>query len=483
MTASTRLGLATAGSGLLLGVLGNVLMDAGRWGIGLTLWAFVLIAAFWMLRQRQIGGVSAAERGLLVGLCVFALCFPWRDSTSLRTLDLLSLFVLLALLAGHALPVPLAQSGIRRILRGVCLIPFQSLSGAVLLLFRDIPWGTIPRTGWTPHGLAILRGLALAVPVLLVFGGLLAAADAVFSHFIGLPFHWDVDALLDNVCLVILWAWLTTGFLRTSLAVPTPSPALETAAPTPRITLGMIETGTILGLLNLLFLGFVAVQLRYFFGGAALVQATIGLTYAQYARQGFFELVAVAILVLPLLLGLHALQRPDEARAQTLFRGLAGLQILLLFVIMASAVVRMQLYEQEYGLTELRLYTTAFMGWLAVVFAWFAATVLRGARPRFALGVLVSAFAAVVVLHGINPDAAIVRANVTHAQAGHPFDAAYALGLSADAVPTLAAVLPMLPPADQARVRHGLQDEEQALRHGDWRSWSLSRQLAGDTRQ
>jgi len=93
--------------------------------------------------------------------------------------------------------------------------------------------------------------------------------------------------------------------------------------------------------------------------------------------------VTVAGLTLPLLLTLHAwqdwqgLDSPGQhAAPERLFRALAALLLALLFVIMASALARMNLYRSEYGLTELRVYTTAFMGWLAVVFAWFGATVL-----------------------------------------------------------------------------------------------------------
>ncbi len=238
----------------------------------------------------------------------------------------------------------------------------------------------------------------------------------------------------------------------------------------------MVETGTILGLLNLLFLSFVLVQMRYLFGGSALVQATAGLTYTQYARTGFFELVWVAGLVLPLLLGLHWLQRPEDARAHRLFSWQAAVQVGLLFVIMASALMRMRLYQSEFGLTELRLYTTAFMGWLAVVFVWFSLTVLRGQRSRFAFGAAVAAFCIVFALHLVNPDAAIVRANLAHATQARPFDADYAATLSADAAPALANALSILPPLAQGKVSaHLLRNWS---RGGDWRSWSWGRAWA-----
>src|SRR5205823_2019867 len=147
--------------------------------------------------------------------------------------------------------------------------------------------------------------------------------------------------------------------------------------------LGIAEISVVLGSLDALFLAFVVVQIRYLFGGASLVSVSPGLSYAEYARHGFFELVAVSALSLPLLLTTHWLLRPQTCRAKRIFNALAGAQIVLLFVVMASAVQRMRSYMDEYGLTEARLYPTAFMGWLAVVFVWFALTVLRYRREAF----------------------------------------------------------------------------------------------------
>ena len=70
----------------------------------------------------------------------------------------------------------------------------------------------------------------------------------------------------------------------------------------PGFTLGTVEVGVILGLINLLFLSFVIFQLPYLFGGMELVQNTPDFKLAEYARRGFGELVAVAALVLPMLL-------------------------------------------------------------------------------------------------------------------------------------------------------------------------------------
>jgi hypothetical protein len=201
------------------------------------------------------------------------------------------------------------------------------------------------------------------------------------------------------------------------------------------LTLGATEVAVALGALVLLFAAFVAVQARYLFGGSALVQARAHLTYAEYARHGFFELVAVSLLVLPVILAANAVV---QARVQ-LVRRLSAVLVALEFVVAASALQRLRLYQAQFGLTELRLYATGIVIWLAFVFLWLAATTLRG-RRRFAVGAVVLGFAATAALNVVNPDAVIARTNLSRPQV----DAAYLGGLSDDAVPTLLTRLPSL---------------------------------------
>jgi hypothetical protein len=259
-------------------------------------------------------------------------------------------------------------------------------------------------------------------------------------------------------------------------ALQAPQGEVNTAT-LPRPALGATEVATVLALLDGLFLAFVAVQFRYLFGGQAWVSA--GETgWGEYARAGFFELVWVAALVLPLLLGLNALLREADGRAQRLFRVLGGTLVALLLVVMASAMERMRLYQAVYGLTELRLYTSVFMGWLAVVFAWLCATVLRGRAERFPKGAVMAGFAAVAALNVLNPDALIARVNLDRGAAGGRLDTGYlAMRLGPDAAPVLARAYPRLTPVERCAVAWALA--VWGRREGDWRGWSWSRAEAG----
>jgi hypothetical protein len=473
MTSTTRIGLALLPAALGLGVLGDWLLRATPWGLNVFLWLLAGLALLGALARRQ--QIAVLGEGIWLGIpaLMLALGLAWRDSATLRTLDVCGLLICLAVGAARTREGQVRLMGVFDYVADFFRTAFRTAFGVFPLILQDVEWSAVPRMGWLPRVIAVGRGLLLVLPLLLLFGGLLMAADAVYSHLLSAALHIDTTALFSHLLLTGFLAWLTAGFGRALLLNTPPERAGETRkAVSP--ALGVVETGTILGLLNLLFLSFVLVQLRYFFGGAATLQATAGLTYAQYARSGFFELVWVAALVLPLLLGLHWLQRPGDARALRLFSWQAAVQVALLFVIMASAVARMNLYQSEYGLTELRLYTTAFMGWLAVVFVWFIATVLRGQRERFAFGAAVAGFGLIVALHIVNPDATIIRANLLQAKKGHTFDADYAVSLSADAVPQLTDALPTLPITAQGTIAvsllpHWSHDQK------DWRSWSWSR--------
>ncbi|HWK89482.1 MAG TPA: DUF4173 domain-containing protein [Longimicrobium sp.] len=469
----TRTGLGVAGAAVGLGVAGDVLLRSTPWGLNLTLWTLALVGAAAALR-----GWADTEEGavgwmpLAAGVAALT---AWRDSPTLKALDLWTLAIILGLAMVGARGGRVRLAGIAHHAVGLLASLADALIGAGALLFRDVRWAEIPARGGTRQVAAALRGVLIALPLLLVFGTLLAAADARFERMLGGLVRVDFASATAHVVFALLFAWLAGGVLRT-LVIGGEEHGRE--LPRPRVlTMGIVEAGTALALLDALFLAFVLVQLPYFFGGADAVRAAGSPSYAEYARRGFFELVTVAGLVLPMLLFADWSVRRERRGHVRAFRLLAGIQVGLLFVIMGSALHRMRLYQQAYGLTELRLYTTAFMLWLAVVFGWFAWTVLRGQRERFAWGALVTALQAVALLHVVNPDAAIVRANAARPDAATRFDAAYAASLSADAVPPLLTALPAVPGAARCRAAERLLSRWDASEE-DWRSWSLSRARA-----
>lgn len=476
MTERTKLGLTTLGASLLLGVLGDGLLRAGPVGLNWFLWVAAIVAGLALLARRA-GPLPPLSRRLLLLPVLCGAAFMWRDSETLAVLTVLALgsTLVLAALAGRG--VDLRRSSLLDYGLGAATVGVFTAGGLLPLLFTDIEWQTLPRGRFADKSAAALRGLLIALPLLLIFGGLFMAADAVFANLATGWISFDLDQIMGHVVLTGFLTWIVAGYLRTALAVNPPD--LSGQQKPAWLSVGAIEAGVVLGLLNVLFLAFVLVQFRYFFGGAALVESATGLTYAEYARNGFFELVGVSALVLPVLLFGHWLLPTEGAASQRLFRWMAGALVAQLFVIMASALQRMLLYVGEFGLTELRLYSTAFMAWLAILFVWFVLTVLRGRRERFTWGAVLSAMAVLAGLYLVSPDALIARVNVARLHAGQTFDAGYAASLGADAVPILVQALPDVPAEDRSYMMGELRSRWlDSASPSDWRSWNLARSRA-----
>ena len=452
MTGRTSRGLALASGGLCFGVAADVLGRAvpGRLDVALGAGFLVLLVA--SLVQRD-PGLPSPPPALGPAAGVLAMALIWRDSPMLFGLDLLALGVVAALATPRLRAPGLGRVGVSDYATGALGLAGGTAAGTAGLLFSDIDWRGLSDDAPFRRLRGPAVGLLAAVPVVALFGGLLMDADPVFDRLVTDTVTVRLDALAPHASAILLWAWFAAGLLRTIFG----DAPVARAGARRYGRLGLGEVATVLGVVDLLFLGFVVVQFRYLFGGAALVRSVAGLGYAEYARSGFFQLVTVAALSLPLLLAADwALGRRDQGRLHR-FRLLALAMLLLLDVMLASALYRMRLYTAEYGLTELRFYTTAFMAWLVVALGWFAATVLRGRRSRFAPGALVAAALVLGALNLLNPDAMIARVNLARAEAGRAVDARYAARLSADAVPTLLRLAAGLSAADRCAVEAELR--------------------------
>lgn len=465
-----RPGFVIATAALILGLLGDQLLRVMPWGLNAAIWTG-LLAAILALSL----GASEGARGhrWLLGIAGgFALLFAWHDSPALKFLNAAAIVGALTLLSAGWKRQTLRVLPLLQYVFELAAIGLSCLVGPLQLLFKDIDWSRLGSTGRAARFFSLARGLAIALPILIVFGALFMAADAAFENLIKSIFDIDLSSLFLHIFFTGFFFWIAAGYIRRVFIRA--DIRLESFAPPARPTLGITEIALVLGSLNVLFLIFVIVQLRYLFGGTALVSSTPDLTLAEYARRGFFELVAAAALVLPLLLGVQWLLGKDRPGHDSVFRGLAAMLIVLVLVVMASAAHRLMIYEREFGITEQRIYAGVFMAWLASVLGWFSLTALRGRREEFTTGAVVLAFAAVLCLHLMNPDGLIVRVNSARSAEGKRFDPNYLTTLSLDAVPQLIEALPSYRTEDRKIIARYLVQEGERHRDEDWRVWSLS---------
>lgn len=281
--------------------------------------------------------------------------------------------------------------------------------------------------------LQAVRGALLGTIVVLPFGVLFWTGDAAFAElggraapsFSGLPAR------------VVVFAVVLAGTLGLGLAVRAGRRHGQLGLRDTR--LGRLEWMIPLILLDALFLAFVVVQLAVLFGGHDHVLETAGLTYAEYARQGFGQLIAAATLTLAVTAATVRFAAVAKRGDVVLRDALLGLLLALTLVVLASAVHRLRLYEDAFGLTRARLAAETF----ALAVAGFLVLVAAAGRlpiVRRRLGPLSVAAAAVGLLafSFSNPDGRVAARNVERWRDTGKLDVPYLQGLSADAVPSLA---------------------------------------------
>jgi hypothetical protein len=319
------------------------------------------------------------------------------------------------------------------------------------------------------RGPELVRGLLLAVPVVGALAVLLASADTVFASIFRLPV--DPGTGIGHVALVVVGVLLTLPLLLAAAA-----PARSEPPTVDR--LGRVETTVLLAGVVALYAAFAASQLVVAFGGARHVIDTAGLSYAEYARNGFFQLLAVAGLTLLLLLAVRGSVRDRRGLLV-----LAEATVVLTLVIVGVAVRRLDLYDDAYGLTMLRLSSTVAAWWIGGVFV-LVGLAFAGVHRRhdwLAGGVATLAVLTLIGFNAVNPEAFVVRHNVARDASEVPYDAEYTGALSDDAVPALVDALDDLDPAAAAWTRDQICQGDTARPVG-WLGANLAAARADDAR-
>lgn len=464
-------------SALGLGIAANWLIKVDSWRAGFTLWVLLVLGVTWMVhRASDAAAETKRERTVLFGAAAFfAVLLVLRDAPTLYAVDFFAFVVVLFLVAWRASGRPLRELEPRDAIIGVASAAAAAVGGTPMLALRDAELGNIDegqRRSYRGFGI----GAVAAAPVLLVVALLLGQADPLFAGFLeetGVLLNGTVASTLLFIAAV---TWVTAGALRGSL-LPV---GIDAGRFRGQLQLAFPTVAPLLGGMTLLLSAWIGLQVRSLFGGAAYVAETAGMTVAEYARGGFFDLIVIAGIVLASLLVVDDLLDRTEGKARASFRTLGMVLIGLVGAVLVSAVLRLGLYLRFYGLSDDRVLALAVLVWVALVLTWFAMTVLRGARARFAPGVLVLSMLWVAAFNIVNPERRIVEVNVSRAEAGQEFDVAYHAQLSGDALPTLLRLADRLGPARAGELRAALTTQWEARRseRADWRRWSLPYRIA-----
>jgi len=289
----------------------------------------------------------------------------------------------------------------------------------------------IPRLSAGDQRRAVRLGTALlvSVPVLAILVGLLASADAVFASL--LTPDADVGPLGGHVVLTLVLVPLVLGLAGAATS------ALDDRHRTGGF--GVAEVATMLGLAALVLGLFAVSQLVALTGAGERLVSEAGLTPAEYARSGFFQLCWATGVLLGFLVVVRALAAPGalENRAvRILGAAVPGLALGLV----AVSLRRMALYDEAFGLTMLRLWVVLAAIWMGCVLVMTAArNAGRHSGGRWLVaGAGIAALVLVVGADVLNAEAFVARHNIERGRDGAQLDGGYLVELSDDAVPIIA---------------------------------------------
>ena len=471
-----RIARRAAAGALIAGVVADAVFDGSPLGINVPLaTAAALVLVTWFGPGRR----PADPLDLwLAGLALVASLGPAiRTDPTVVALDLL--LVVAAVSAWG-----FAVSGVavtRRSAAAVALLGAQAAGaigvGLLWLLARSGADGTFSRAARNLGRLAPLaRGALIAVPVVVGFSVLLTSADAVFGRALdeALRLPFDLDAIVRRGTFATLAAFLVGGPIAIAVGASRaldvssdicPETDLRAAAPPVAGRSGVTVVLVVVGAVDIVFALFAAVQVVFLFGGRDTL-AAIGMTYSDYARQGYFQLVGVVALAGLLLLGAHAVVGRTRA-----FLMAAVTLLVLTAVILASAAVRLALYQGAYGWTELRFFVAASIGWLATCIV-LALALLSANRMRWLPhGLAMSAAAVTLSISVMGPQAFVMHQNLARvldpnlvSAGGHAgLDVGYGMTLGDDAIPDLVGALDVVTEGDRSALLPLLRSRKDEL--------------------
>jgi hypothetical protein len=445
---------------LAFGLLAQYLFYRSPLGINVGIAAAAVLAVAWRIRPNG-ARVDRLDLWIVPATIVFAWLPAVRVDLMLLLFDVPLTLVLVAMAAVSFAGVPLTRRAVDVLVVLGLVVVGRILAGGALLLaaLPDLGRPLARRSGGRIASVGV--GIALAFPFLIVFAVLFASADAVFSSAVNNVFdfrRWSIGELIGRVLVGAVFAWVAGGlFIVAGRRTDT---AMSTVLPRFRGLLSSTASATTLLAIDALFVFFVGLQVAYLFGGVDTLNAT-GLTYSTYARRGFFELIAVAVLAGGLLFAVELV----VAKRTRLYIGAALTLALATLVVVASAAYRMQLYQLAYGWTEQRFYALAAIAWLGAGGACAALLVWRDAT-RWLLHVAgLIALAVAIAVNLVGPSAFVARQNLERvvdpsglpADASRALDAEYLASLGDGALPTVVEFLPRLSAADRTSLGSALR--------------------------
>lgn len=432
-----------------------VLADVMVWHVTPGLSLIVLVAGVAMAAQAVMGAAPDRIRVVQAWAVLAVGAVPVAEVVQPVSVVIL-LLAFMMFCAILTVGVPGALRAMRRMPRAVVALWWADAAAAQSAVANT------PRRADVTRG---LRDWVLAALVGAVFVALLALANPVLAGWIEAAALRVAQPALDIdrtvfwvICAVTIWPAVRLTAMTSRLGAPT---VAKVQPDQPRgLSLGVVNARSVLralALFNLLFAVQTLTDVVYLWGGVRLPD---GVTYAQYAHRGAYPLACVAVLA-----GIFALTAQPFLSGRPVLRAMLLVWLAQTVVLMVSALLRLDLYVDQYGLTRVRVAGFVGMGMVAAGIMAMLAQVWQARGSAWLIAAL--SMIAVVTFYAlslVNVAGVIARYNLDRADVS--LDIYYMCGLGDGALPAVAAAQP-----DILQVCASIGVDTGIAAPADWREW------------
>lgn len=318
------------------------------------------------------GNFKNKQMGALIITCIFLIAGSYAiydkvifSGFNLLVVTALSLLVVVIMLAPDKIKweVPIILKRVLSKLADGVNYSYEFIAEAFKGIFKNVD----PEKGKVIR--QIVLALVIAVPLLMVILVLLMSADQKFEEFMSIIpefiININVVEFIIRMAIVFLIGFGIFGVFQ-MLKSDNPMLNEEKSQGEDRKSWGTAFGFTILLLINIVYIVFVIFQFRYFFSG----NLHSDFTYAEYARRGFFELMAVTIINWTILVSFLKKINLKNDPMRLPMKLMYSVLVFVSGIMLISAFQRLTMYEQAYGFTIDRVQAYVVMMFLFVVFAY-----------------------------------------------------------------------------------------------------------------
>lgn len=438
---------------VILGLLVDYLFYGKPVGVSFFVFILILIIFSLILTKKFQQKLFKTQYLLLIPVVLFSAMIFCRSSPFLTFFNILFSLFLIFLFFTLFSEKDLLDFNFSKYFISPLSFVLNSFEKSTRVIDKIINQSQAVRRFGSPEFKSTIRGIIISIPILAIFIWLLSSADIVFQKYLDrlLVINIDLEIVLRILIVLVSSCFFIGVFAKAfalfrdeSLIGLTNNKSENSLIKNNQTKfLDSIESSIVLGSVGLLFLIFIIIQFFYLFGAKEYVWGIEEyITYSEYAKKGFGELIAVSIISFLLIYVIDKFGKREKLSQKKLFKILSSVLIFEIFAIMGSAFSRLSLYIDGYGYTFSRLLAFAFLIGLGFIFLILLCKILLEKKEGlFLYSALWLIILFLVGINILNPDAFIAKENIQKYiqknQQWKGLDIRYLTRLSDDAVPEI----------------------------------------------